>query len=624
MTEEYEAKLVRDIMAMNLDGIETETAENIATAFAKFDEKENGYIDISELKATLAEAGHDLPGYKIRELTGQWKLATPGEITLTEFATKMSDLKKGGFEQKIKTQVKEAQGLVVKARTQSKRSYHAYEVEERVGFADWVNRIMKKDPEVQHLLPIDLDTEDLFEKTKDGIILCKLINSAIKDTIDDRAINKPKNGVVDEFRRVENINLALNSASSIGCTVVNIGQGDIKKGSAHLILGLMWQIIEIGLMAGVDLATNPNLVVLLEEDETLADLERLGPEAILLRWVNYHLARDPKYEAGPITNFKKDIRDSVAYTHLLAQIQPEDHYPRISNDTTANDDMDRAEKMLKKADTLDARAFVTPRDICNGHEKLNLAFVANLFNNYPALEAGDIEIIVETREEKTFRNWMNSQGLSPKIRKLYYDIEDGCNILYVMDKVKPGCVDHKRINKPPYKALAALPKKIENCNYAIDLGKKLNFSLVGVAGNDILDHNPTLTLALLWQMMRAYTVKVLTELGDGKPVKDQDIINWVNSKIPTPISSFKDPRIKTSMPFYELLNAIKPGTIDYTVIDKNPKEDSDKFSNAKYALSMARKIGAVVYTLPEDIVESNPKMIMTAFACLMVLDTQSN
>ena len=70
----------------------------------------------------------------------------------------------------------------------------------------------------------------------------------------------------------------------------------------------MWQIIEIGLMAGVDLATNPNLVVLLEEDETLADLERLGPEAILLRWVNYHLSRDPKYEAGPITNFKKDIR----------------------------------------------------------------------------------------------------------------------------------------------------------------------------------------------------------------------------------------------------------------------------------------------------------------------------
>ena len=81
-----------------------------------------------------------------------------------------------------------------------------------------------------------------------------------------------------------------------------------KLAKPNLFFRLMWQIIEIGLMAGVDLATNPNLVVLLEEDETLADLERLGPEAILLRWVNYHLARDPKYEAGPITNFKKDIR----------------------------------------------------------------------------------------------------------------------------------------------------------------------------------------------------------------------------------------------------------------------------------------------------------------------------
>ena len=50
----------------------------------------------------MAEAGHDLPGYRIRELTGQWKLATPGEITLSEFATKMSDLKRGGLEQKIK------------------------------------------------------------------------------------------------------------------------------------------------------------------------------------------------------------------------------------------------------------------------------------------------------------------------------------------------------------------------------------------------------------------------------------------------------------------------------------------------------------------------------------------
>ena len=49
-------------------------------------------------------------------------------------------------------------------------------------------------------------------------------------------IHKPKNGKVDEFRSTENINLGLNSAKSIGCTVVNIGQGDIKEGRGHLVL----------------------------------------------------------------------------------------------------------------------------------------------------------------------------------------------------------------------------------------------------------------------------------------------------------------------------------------------------------------------------------------------------
>lgn len=40
-------------------------------------------------------------------------------------------------------------------------------------------------------------------------------------------------------------------------------------------------------------------------------------------------------------------------------------------------------------------------------------------------------------------------------------------------------------------------------------------------------------------------------------------------------------------------------------------------SDNRYAVSMARKIGARVYALPEDLVEVNQKMVMTVFACLM-------
>jgi hypothetical protein len=35
---------------------------------------------------------------------------------------------------------------------------------------------------------------------------------------------------------------------------------------------------------------------------------------------------------------------------------------------------------------------------------------------------------------------------------------------------------------------------------------------------------------------------------------------------------------------------------------------------------MARKLGARVYALPEDITEVKPKMVMTVFACLMATD----
>jgi hypothetical protein len=39
---------------------------------------------------------------------------------------------------------------------------------------------------------------------------------------------------------------------------------------------------------------------------------------------------------------------------------------------------------------------------------------------------------------------------------------------------------------------------------------------------------------------------------------------------------------------------------------------------------MARRAGARIYALPEDITELNSKMILTIFACLMSVDCQNN
>lgn len=66
----------------------------------------------------------------------------------------------------------------------------------------------------------------------------------------------------------------------------------------------------------------------------------------------------------------------------------------------------RAEFMLQQAAKLGCRSFVTPNDVVNGIYKLNLAFVANLFNNHPGLEQPEgqiegLENLEETREEKS-------------------------------------------------------------------------------------------------------------------------------------------------------------------------------------------------------------------------------
>ena len=74
------------------------------------------------------------------------------------------------------------------------------------------------------------------------------------------------------------------------------------------------------------------------------------------------------------------------------------------------DRRDRAERMLQEADKMGCRSFVSPEDVVTGNYKLNLAFVANLFNSYPALENMEVidleEIHEETLEEKSKWRWL--------------------------------------------------------------------------------------------------------------------------------------------------------------------------------------------------------------------------
>lgn len=88
---------------------------------------------------------------------------------------------------------------------------------------------------------------------------------------------------------------------------------------------------------------------------------------------------------------------------------------------------------------------------------------------------------------------MNSMGVSPHVNWLYSDLADGLAIFQLFDIIKPGIVNWNKVHKR-FTPLRRFMEKLENCNYAVDLGKQLKFSLVGIAGQDLSEGNATLTL----------------------------------------------------------------------------------------------------------------------------------
>ncbi|XP_075706343.1 plastin-2 [Rhinoderma darwinii] len=615
--------------------IKDEEMEELREAFSKIDTDGNGFISPNELNDLFKAANLPLPGYKLREII-QSLMETgdknrDGKISFDEFISVIHDLKSSDVAKTFRKAINKKEGICAIGGTSEQSSVgtqHSYSEEEKYAFVNWINKALEKDPDCKHVIPMNPDTDDLFKAVGDGIVLCKMINLSVPDTIDERAINKKK---LTPFTIQENLNLALNSASAIGCHVVNIGAEDLKEGKPYLVLGLLWQVIKIGLFADIELSKNEALIALLRDGESLEDLMKLSPEELLLRWANYHLE---SAGCSKINNFSTDIKDSKAYYNLLNKIAPkgdEEGIPAVvidMNGLREKEDLKRAECVLVQADRLGCRQFVTATDVVRGNPKLNLAFIANLFNKYPALQKPENQDIDwsslegETREERTFRNWMNSLGVNPRVNHLYSDLSDALIIFQLYEKIKVP-VDWNRVNKPPYPKLGEKMKKLENCNYAVDLGKnKAKFSLVGIAGQDLHEGNRTLTLALMWQLMRRYTLNILEDIGGGQKVNDDTIISWVNETLKqagksSTISGFKDGKIGTSMPVLDLIDAIQPGSINYDILKTEDLDDVEKLNNAKYAISMARKIGARVYALPEDLVEVKQKMVMTVFACLM-------
>ncbi|GME81810.1 unnamed protein product [[Candida] boidinii] len=99
---------------------------------------------------------------------------------------------------------------------------HTINDDERIEFTRHINSVLAGDADIGDRLPIPLDSFQLFDECVDGLLLSKLINDSVPDTIDTRVLNIPKKGKkLNNFTMLENANIVLNSAKAIGCVVVN-------------------------------------------------------------------------------------------------------------------------------------------------------------------------------------------------------------------------------------------------------------------------------------------------------------------------------------------------------------------------------------------------------------------
>ena len=488
-----------------------------------------------------------------------------------------------------------------------------YNVNEKECYCKMINDLLEKDEDLKNKLPVVPESNEIFKKIKDGLILAKLVNLAAPGTVDERVIVKDPGMTVHD--KQSNLNSTIMSAKSIGCMIEATSDdvlNEVRKGDIEIL----YQILKPIVYKKISVQEFPQMLRFKQEKEEIEELLTLGPEDFLKRWFNYHLNKAG--HQNKLTNFSEDVKDSEKYTILLNQLNGD-------CDKSALDETDpivRAGKVLENAPKIGAKIYIKDVDIANGNEHLNRFFTAGLFMaNHGLGEATQEEKMLANklldddeegdREERSFRTWINSLKLDgvKKVNNLYQECRNAILLLKIIDKIKPGTVNWKIVElknlKNPFKVGV-------NCQEAIDASKRSGYSIISIGNKDIQEGRKKHILAIVWQLMRAHTLKVIGERSE------EELIAWANEKVSKDrkIKNLQEKKLSDGLFWIELLAAIEPRSIRWDFVVKDNPSDKDKEMNAKYALSVARGLGALIFVVWEDITEVKSKLLLTFLASI--------
>ena len=290
----------------------------------------------------------------------------------------------------------------------------------------------------------------------------------------------------------------------------------------------------------------------------------------------------------------------------------------------------RAAMMIASSKALGVPDIVRPKDILAGNVKVNTLFCATIFNTNHGLTlseeeyeaAGMIDDDIEgSAEERTFRLWINSLGIEGvHCDNLYDDCRDGLLLLKVIHKINPTVVDWKKATENVRQDF----DRNGNNNEAIAACKKMGLKMIGLGGTDLTngDKNKKNVLAIVWQIVRIHYLSII----GGKTEKD--LVEWANTTVGdkyAPIKDLKDKSMGDALFLINLCSKIEPRAVNWDIVQAIPEEDDGGEAvknNAKYLISIARKLGAVIFCIWENIVNVDVKQTFILVCTLMEIQEE--
>lgn len=480
---------------------------------------------------------------------------------------------------------------------------------ENVTFSYWLNEVLAADPYVgpsgmAPKIPISLEEDPpaLITACQDGLLLSAAVNHLVPSAIDFRALNlaDPKLGPLTPGATrpiknarapspltyspcAENVDAALFAAASTGGIRIpkHVFGTPIENGIAPVISDALWVLLKFYVTKSLrEQQMDPNSALvrfLALEGETADEVSRLPVEKVLLRWINFQLARVPGGCSlqGKIDSFGLALADGVALCALCRALSPE-----LAGDIPPSDaavrsagPTDAVTHALSAAYGAGVSQWFTVEAITEGNARLQLAFFALLYSVTPGyvsaapptafvpatLEASAILVPAPTQtltlcprstrfaqgpvlpsqptptavthaplsEEDTAALTRDAMTVGEWINSL--DIEGVClrrvaGGLSVLRELCDGTVLLRVLDVVDpgivqWNRASLYPKTrakmVENCNYVVNLGKAMEFGLTELAGVDIVDSNAAQVVPFLWQLMRYQILRSISETEGG-------------------------------------------------------------------------------------------------------------